>query len=250
MGHGEPIVLLPGLAGGWRLMAPLARLLSQKHEVLLVGLRGDRGATGHLDGQRPEDHAYDVAEVINQLGLERPAIVGASFGGAIALEMAVRYPRSVGSLVILGAEARFKTTIGSTILVRALERFPMPRTSPFLNQFFNVLHGCRPEPSPLVNFLIDRCWETDQAVTASRLRGLDGFDISERLWEIDAPSLVLAGTKDVVIPSARQKNLADCIPGATFDSIDGAGHVGFLTHRTEVARRISRFVRQRVASYC
>jgi len=250
MGHGEPIVLLPGIAGGWRLMAPLARILAKRHEVVLVGYRGDRDTAGRVEGQRPEDHAYDVAEVIGRLGLERPAIVGASFGGVVALEMALRYPRSVGSLTILGAEARFHPTIGAAILVRALERFPLPRTSPFLNQFFNVLHGCRPEPGPIVDFLVDRCWETDQAVVASRLRGLDGFDLSDRLWEVDAPTLVVGGTKDVVVPAKRQKLLAESIPDAVFDALDGAGHVGFLTHRAEVARRVSRFVRQRVASLC
>jgi len=250
MGRGEPIVLLPGLAGGWRLMAPLSRLLARRHEVVLVGLRGDRELAGTPTRQTPADHALDVAGLIGRLRLENPAVIGASFGGAVALELATRFPGCVGSLTILGAEATFRPSLGSAILLSALERIPLPRTSPFLNQFFNVLHGCRPEPGPLVEFLVNRCWDTDQGVIAKRLRGLESFDVSERLWEIDAPTLVLAGTKDVVVSTSRQKALASQVPGAAFQAVEGAGHVGFLTHRAEVATHVVRFLRSRVASAC
>lgn len=250
LGRGEPVVLIPGLAGGWRLLAPLARLLSRTHEVILVGLRGDRDHLGVPQGQRASDHALDVAGVISGLRLESPAVMGVSFGGAVALELAVRFPRCVGSIIVSGAEARFRPNLGTTILRNALERFPLPRTSPFLNQFFNVLHGCRPEPGPIADFLVARTWETDQGVVAARLRGLEGFDLAERLWEIEAPALVLAGTKDVVIPPSRQKALASQLPGAAFETIDGAGHVGFLTHPAEVAGRVRAFLEAGVSAVC
>jgi len=200
--------------------------------------------------QKPADHAFDVADLISRLRLERPAILGASYGGAVALELALRHPHCVGSLVITGAEAAFRPNIGGAILLRALEHLPLPRTSPFLNQFFNVLHGCRPTPSPVVEFVIDRCWETDQAVVASRLRALEGFDLNERLWEIDTPTLLLAGSKDVVVPPSRQRALASALPEGSFDLIEGAGHIGFLTHRSEVASKVVKFLRQAVASFC
>ena len=250
LGAGDPIVIIPGLAGGWRMMAPLARALSRRHEVFLVGLRGDGPNGACASGQSPEGHARDVANLVAELGLERPTVLGASYGGAVALELALRYPRCVGSLALFGVEARFRPNLGSAILLRALERFPLPRTSPFLNQFFNVLHGCRPEPSPLVDFIVQRTWETDQGVVAGRLRGLEGFDLTDRLWEIDAPTLVLSGTKDVVTLPSRQKDLASRLPDATYATLDGAGHVGFLTHRAEVATLVSRFVRGRVPSFC
>ncbi|MDB5350935.1 MAG: putative hydrolase or acyltransferase of alpha/beta superfamily [Planctomycetota bacterium] len=250
MGHGEAIVLIPGLAGGWRLLAPLARLLAKRHEVVMVGLRGDQDAGGISKGQRPCDHAFDVADVIGRLGLERPTVMGVSFGAAVALEMAVEYPKAVGALILSGGEACFRPSLGAAILLRALERFPLPHDSAFLNQFFNVLHGRRPEPGALTDFVVRRCWETDQGVVAARLRGLDGFDLSERLWEIDAPALVLAGTKDVAVPLPRQRSLAETIPFAQFASIEGAGHVGFLTHHAEFATQIGQFVHESQASYC
>jgi len=250
MGQGDPIVLLPGLAGGWRLLTPLARLLARRHEVVMIGLRGDHEQAGLAGGQRPLDHAFDVSDVIARLGLERPTVLGVSFGAAVALEMAIEFPKSVGSLIVSGGEARFHASLGAAILLRTLERLPLPHDSAFLNQFFNLLHGRRPEPGPLVDFVARRCWETEQGVVAARLRGLEDFDLTERLWEIDAPTLVLGGTKDVIVPPARQRSLANRIPGARYEMIEGGGHIGFLTHRSEFASQVNAFVREGQASYC
>src|SRR3954447_2386563 len=117
MGHGEPIVLIPGLAGGWRLLTPLARALARKFEVVMIGLRGDQQTAGGVGGQKPAEHAYDVADVTRRLGRERPTVLGVSFGAAVALEMALDFPQSVGSLAIYGGEAQFRATLGAAILL-------------------------------------------------------------------------------------------------------------------------------------
>ena len=81
---------------------------------------------GRLLGRGAGDHARDLADLIEQLGLERPAVFGVSFGGAIALELAVEHPHRLGALVVQGVEARFRMTLGATIARRVLERFPLP----------------------------------------------------------------------------------------------------------------------------
>ena len=250
MGQGDPIVLVPGLAGGWKLLGPLAQLLARKYRVITYGLRGDRYPTGTARPRELGDLALDLGDLIEELGLERPAVFGVSFGGAVALELAIEQPQRLGALVIQGVEARFRTTLGATIARRVLERFPLPSDNRFVNQFFNLLHGGKPEPGPLVDFVVERCWETDQSVMAQRIALLETFDVTDRLWEIDVPTLVLAGSRDVIVPPARQRALAAAIPGACFGLLDGAGHVGFLTHRTEVARRVGKLLRALKHSPC
>jgi len=250
IGSGDPVVLVPGLAGGWRLVAPLALKLAQRFQVTVCGLRGDRFPTGGPWARDMADHAHDLAEVMGQLRLERPALVGISFGGAVALELACAQPQRIGALVVHGAGARFRTSIGSTVARRVLERFPLPSDNRFVNQFFNLLHGGKPEPGPLAEFVVERCWETDQSVMARRLALLESYDVSERLWQIDAPTLVVAGSRDVIVPAAEQKALAASIPGARFETLEGAGHVGFLTHRRDITRAVARHLRQVKHSAC
>ncbi len=249
LGHGEPIVLVPGLAGGWRLVLPLARALARHFQVFLYGLRGDRCPWSGYDEARPhvtgiDDHAGDLARLIERLGLDRPAVMGVSFGGAIALELAAEHPDHLSALVVNGTEARFRSTIGSTIARRVLERFPLPNDNRFVNQFFNLLYGSKPEPGPLIDFVVDRIWETDQSVMAQRLAQLESFDLSDRLWQIDVPTLVVAGARDVIVPAARQRALADEIAGARFQIVENAGHIGFLTHQTELIQNVKRHLRQ------
>lgn len=250
MGEGEPVVFVPGLAGGWRLLAPLARRLARRHEVILFGYPGDRGLLPGPGRPSLSEYADDVAGLIASLRLERPTLFGVSFGGAVALELAVGHPECLGGLIVQGAEARFRLGLGARIAMRALERFPLPSDNAFVNQFFNLLHGRRPEPGPLPEFVVRRCWETDQGVMASRLRALESFDVADRLWRIEVPTLVLAGTRDVVVPPARQQALAESIAGARFATLEGAGHIGFLTHGDEVARHVRRLVRERNRSAC
>ncbi len=188
--------------------------------------------------------AEDLASLIDYLGLDHPTVFGISYGGAVALELAAHHPESLGGLIVYGAEGRFHRTLGSAIARRVLERFPLPSDNRFVNQFFHLLYGAKPEPGPLVDFVVERIWETDQSVIAERLAQLESFDVSDRLWRIEMPTLVLAGGRDVIVPVERQRALAQDIPGARFETIEGAGHIGFLTHRAEVVRSVRRHLRQ------
>ena len=243
IGKGEPIVLVPGLAGGWKLLTPLACSLAKRHRVILYGFRDELDPLSSRPARQIGDHARDLSGLIEGLGLERPTVFGVSFGGAVALEYAVDEPHRVGRLILSGVEARFRSTLASTIARRVLERFPLPADNQFVNQFFNLFHGGKPEPGPMPRFVVERCWETDQGVMARRLAMLEGFDVTDRLWRLDAPTLVVGGTRDVVVPAARQKALASSIPGGRFESIEGAGHVGFLTHSADVARHVEQLCR-------
>ena len=240
VGRGEPIVVVPGLAGGWKLLTPLARALAKNHRVILYNYRDEYDSLSNRLATRIGDHARDLDGLINALGLERPTLFGVSFGGAVALEYAVDHPARVGRLVVSGMEAQFRASVGSTIARRVLERFPLPADNPFVNQFFNLLHAGRSDSGQISEFVVDRCWATDQGVMARRLAMLESFDVADRLWRLDMDTLILAGSRDVVVPPGRQRALAASIPGAHYEVMAGAGHVGFLTHSAEAARQVDR----------
>jgi pimeloyl-ACP methyl ester carboxylesterase len=243
IGRGRPLVLVPGLAGGWKLVWPLAQSLGRHFKVYVAGLRGDRDPWIGLDGgpgvpMDLSEYAHDLKDLIDGLGLSAPAVLGVSFGGAIALQFAVEYPHDLSALVLHGADSQFRTSMASTIARRVLERYALPSDSPFVNQFFHLLYGQKPEPGPVVDFVVECIWETCQAVMARRLAQLESFDITDQLWRVDVPTLIQAGGRDVIVPSSRQRRLAESIDGAQFQLIEDSGHVGFLTHRAEVVRGI------------
>ena len=103
LGRGEPLVLVPGLAGSWKLLLPLAEMLALHFEVVTYGLRGDHFPSGSLGPDRGRvgdigQHAHDLACLLDQLELECPTVFGVSFGGAIALELAAECSHRIGAL--------------------------------------------------------------------------------------------------------------------------------------------------------
>lgn len=249
LGAGQPLVLLPGLAGGASLVAPIASQLAENFEVLIPRWRDDWRVSFDARARTIADHARDVAHVIERLGLERPIVFGVSFGGAVALQLAVDYPHRLGSLVLSGVASRYEWNLGASIAVRVLENYPLPRENRFLNQFFNLLHGRRPDPGPVADFVVDRCWQTDQSVIAERIRSLRDFNVTDRLQRVAVPTLVLAGERDVIVPAREQRELVAELPRCGCTVIKDAGHIGFVTHATQMASTVCEF-HDRVAAVC
>src|SRR4051794_25520440 len=67
IGRGEPIVLVPGLAGGWKLLTPLARSLAKRHRVILYGLRDEYNPLSARPAGQVGDYARDLAGLIGEL---------------------------------------------------------------------------------------------------------------------------------------------------------------------------------------
>src|SRR5947209_7020577 len=96
-GHGQPLVLVPGLAGGVDLLGPLARELARDFHVISYQLRGESDCFVLRRRFGLPDLVADLREFIQWRGLERPIVCGVSFGGVLAVEYAARYPTAIQS---------------------------------------------------------------------------------------------------------------------------------------------------------
>lgn len=103
IGEGSPIVLVHGLGGQLRNFTfALSELLAPHHRLILV----DRPGSGYSTCQGDDNcglaaQAAMIVELIDQLGLDRPLVVGHSLGGAVALAMALNHPGKIGGLALL-----------------------------------------------------------------------------------------------------------------------------------------------------
>jgi pimeloyl-ACP methyl ester carboxylesterase len=242
-GDGPPLVIVPGLAGGYRLLGPLARLLAQHYRVISYQLRGEDDCFALRRHFGLRELVEDLAEVQERLGLERPALMGVSFGGVLALEFAARYPRRLDRLIIQGAGARFELGVLQRIAGMVLSRYPLPSDNPWVNQFFNLLFGKRQRPGPLFEFVTRQCWQTDQGVMAHRFRLVEQFDVQSRLARIDLPTLVLAGDRDLLVSDRSLALLSGGLPEAQLVRLKGCGHLAFVAQPERVAEQVSRFLR-------
>src|SRR5207249_11480617 len=105
-GSGRPLILLHGGLMSSEMFGPVIPELAQRHHVIAPDLQG-HGRTADID--RPIDvklMADDIAALIDQLGLEKPDVVGYSLGGGVALHTAATYPAKVRRLVADAAHIR------------------------------------------------------------------------------------------------------------------------------------------------
>jgi pimeloyl-ACP methyl ester carboxylesterase len=233
-GQGDPILLLHGLCGGPDLVQNLATELAKHRRVIVPQLRGEEWSFC----VRPfslADLVADVNALMEALCLERPALMGVSFGAAVALEVAIANPNRISELIVQGAAGRFRSGVFVDVAKAVLGRLPLDETNPIVSRFFRVLCGRKKPPKEQFHAILETCWSTDQIVMAQRLAMLDGYDVTGRVGDVNVPSTVIIGSEDVLIGAADAEALANEFSDGDCQVLEGAGHLACVTHASAIA---------------
>ncbi|WP_114782208.1 alpha/beta fold hydrolase [Botryobacter ruber] len=100
MGHGKPLLILHGLFGTLDNWQTLAKRLAENFNIFLVDLR-NHGRSPHADEHDYDVMADDVLELIEDLQIPTPAIMGHSMGGKVAMKFALKYPTRLTKLIVV-----------------------------------------------------------------------------------------------------------------------------------------------------
>lgn len=240
LGDGPPLVLVPGLAGGIALVEPLAVELSRHFRTIVLELRGERDCFALRQRFGLNELADDVAEFVKWRGLERPVVVGVSFGGVVALNCAARHPGLFEAVGIQGVGLRFEAGLIQTIASIVLSNYPLPDNCPFVNQFFNLLFGRRPTPDQLAH-ATQSCWQTDQSVMAHRLHLLRRANLDRLLPRITTPTVLVSGSRDAIVSEANARGLVSGLIDCDHAVVHRAGHLAPVSHAGETANALAGF---------
>ena len=180
------------------------------------------------------DMAADSVGVLDALGIARAHVCGASMGGMIAQQMAVRFPDRVKSLTLMMTTTGARRLTGPSLKVRGamLSRPAEPRRLDSVVDHYVELYrligspGFRPDPAELRERLrraVTRSYRP--AGTARQMVAIaaDG-DRSSLLARIGTPTEVVHGRDDALVPVAAGHDLATKIRDARLEVIDGMGH--------------------------
>jgi pimeloyl-ACP methyl ester carboxylesterase len=242
-GDGPPLVLVPGLAGGMDLLAPLARQLAKHFRVIAYQLRGEDDCFALRRRFGLKDLVADLIDFIDWHGLERPDVFGVSFGGVLSLEAAMRHPCRFRSLSLQGVGARFESGLVKSVASLVLSDYPLPSGNAFVNQFFQLLLGRGPQPAELIEALAHQCWQTDQAVMTHRFRMVRRLNFTPRLNRVRVPVLTMAADRDLFVSDANLRELNRNLPDVTTVRLDRGGHLAFVLDPKRVADEVIRFSR-------
>jgi 3-oxoadipate enol-lactonase len=241
-GSGAPLLLIQGLGYARWSWEPVVPGLAERYRVLFFDNRGIGESDKPEGPYTAREMADDALQVLDEAGVQRVHVLGASLGGMIAQELATAAPERVDRLVLCcttpgGADAVPMPEVTVRLFAQAAELEPLVA----LRRFVENALGDEPAPALVENLFARRVanppdpagWQA-QAAAGAAFAGVDG--------EIAAPTLVLHGTADNVIDHRNASLLADRIPGARVELLPGAGHLFFWEQPDAFVRIVTEFL--------
>jgi 3-oxoadipate enol-lactonase len=252
-GGGDPLVLIMGLAtdsSAWLLQIPD---FARRYRTIVFDNRGVGRSSKPPGPYTIHEMADDTAGLMDTLGVARAHVVGVSMGGMIAQELALRHPERVRGLVLactfpepdeeIERARRFSLSqLGGTVTaegevtinVAALD--PMTFFQHLLPKVFNADFIARELPKLMQLFGGALQWGFSMEAILAQVAAVMGHRTTDRLHRIAAPTLVITGDADLLIPPGNSDVLARHIPGARLVKVPGGSH-GFNFETPEVFNR-------------
>ena len=219
--------------------------LARNHTVINVDARG-HGSSGAIDHSFPlEDMVDDVVAVLDAEGVESAVWVGLSIGGMVALRAALMAPQRVQGLVILDSDAGAESPWGRikySMMGAVVRRFGF---GPMLRSIIKLMFGAttlRERPELVEEWRI----QFRTVHVPSMLNMLPALmrrrDLTPRLGEIDAPTLVIVGEEDRSLPPTLSQRIVEGVFGSTFVQVPGAGHLSVLEEPDRLTELLGGFL--------
>lgn len=221
---GVPLILLHGYTDSWRSFEPILPLLPRSIHAFVPTQRGHGDADRPEAGYAPEDFASDMAAFMDKVGIEAAVLAGHSMGGSIAQRFAVDHPDRTLGLVLMASFATLQGNAGmEEFWASSVSKLVDPIAYDFVREF-QVSTAARSVPAAFLDAVVQESLKVPARIWRAAFDGMLKLDISEDLRKISAPTLILWGDLDSVMPAEEQEALADAIEGSRIVVYPGTGH--------------------------
>jgi 3-oxoadipate enol-lactonase len=237
-GTGAPILLIMGLGYGSRMWHRTRPILAEKYRTIALDNRGVGKSDIPPGPYSISAMASDAAAVLDGAEAGRAHIFGVSMGGMIAQEFALQFPERVQSL-ILGCTAAGGPTAhrADPAVLAALQSVGSLPPEQSTEAAVSFLYDANTPRSIIDEDIAKRLssFPTKEGYQA-QLHGIYGWESYSRLPQIKAPTLVIHGKVDRLVPVGNGELIAARISGAKLVLLEHAGHL-FSSDQTEAAHK-------------
>lgn len=248
-GAGEPLLLVQGLSGNhlhWG--EPFLSELRPGFEIVAYDHRGIGRSEPAPGGYTVADLAQDAAALLDELELPSVHVMGISMGGMVAQELTLAAPERVRTLTLgctyAGGEGSVRTD--PEVVQRLGELFQQGRVGEAMREGFrfNVSPAFAEDLANLETFRrIAAELPASFDVLLAQLQAVASHDTSARLGEIEAPTLIVHGSEDRILPLGNAHAIARLIPHARLEIIDGVGHLFWWERPQRSAQLVAELAR-------
>jgi pimeloyl-ACP methyl ester carboxylesterase len=229
-GEGPAVLLIAGLSDPAEAWAFQLDGLADRFHLIAFDNPG-AGRTALSDDLSVARMADVAAGVLREVGVDRAHVCGFSGGSAVAQELALRHPEVVRSLTLVSTWSRSDAYFDSMVKAWTWQAEHAPDEVAMLEAFFLWIYTARAHESGLVAAVIEEAlaFPYPQAPEAflAQLAAWARHDTHDRLPSITVPTLVVAGAEDICTPPRAGRAVAEQIPGARFQILEGEAHQPF-----------------------
>ncbi len=248
-GAGVPVVLIPGIQGRWEWMRATVAALAARCRVITFSYADEPLAGARFDADAGFDaYLNQVADALDQVGLERAVVCGLSYGGLIAAAFAARHPERVSALVLASPvppswtpNERIRFYLWAPRLLTPLFCLASVR---MYREIATAVPGRVRGVRAALGLALLALGHLFSPTRMARRTGLVPSETQRAgIAALRVPTLVITGEADLdrVVPVAASQEYLRLWPHARHVTLARTGHLGAVTKATEFARIVATF---------
>ena len=246
-GRGAPLVLVPGFGTGLWIWYRQVPAFARQFRTIVFDPRGVARSAAADAPFTMRELADDLAALLEELKVERAHVLGASFGGFVAQEFALAHPGRTRTLVLCctsyggtGHIPPAPETLAAIALTKGFNTAERVRENLLLAFSPRFVEEHPAEVERVISLRAEN--DVPEQAYLRQLQAAVAFDAAARVGGITAPTLVITGDEDAIVPHENSVNLAAAIPGAKLHVIGGGSHVFFIEQAEEFNRAVVEFI--------
>ena len=245
-GTGRPLLLLMGIGGNLEMWAPFEDALDGRRvRTITVDAPGTGGSDPYPFPRRMGGLARTMERLLDALGHDHVDVLGVSFGGVLAQQLAHQAPGRVRRLVLAATGPGLGGIPASPRVLWALATPRRYRQPDYFRRVAGELYGgqARHDPDAMLHGSLARfAHAPSPAGYLSQLFAIGGWTSVPWLHRLPQPTLVIAGDDDPIVPPVNGRILARLIPDARLHIVPGGGHLFLLERPAEIAKVVTGFL--------
>lgn len=243
-GRGRPLLLITGLGANVETWESLRRHLGYRFRTIAFDPPGIGRSTLPLRPRRMPGLADMVSALLDELGEERLDVLGVSWGGVVAQELALRRPERIRRLVLACTTCGLGGIPGHPLALLWLSNPIRHKLGGFEWMAALSYGGALRHDETLIRRLMQSRRQNPPTLPGylAQLMAITGWTSLPRLHRIPHPTLVMSGDDDPIIPLANARILAARIPKARLHVVRGGGHMFLFDEARSSAATIANFL--------
>jgi poly(3-hydroxyalkanoate) depolymerase len=245
-GNGLPLLLLMGIGGNIEMWAPFEDALDARIvRTITVDAPGTGGSGPYRMPRRMRGLAHTVELMLDALGYDRVDVLGVSFGGVLAQQLAHQAPARVRRLVLAATGPGLGGVPGTPRALWAMATPRRYRQPDYFRRVAGDLYGgaARRDPDAVLHRSLARFTRAPSAAGyLAQLYAIAGWTSVPWLCRLPQRTLVLAGDDDPIVPLANARILDRLIPDSRLHVVRGAGHLVLLENPAVTAAVVTDFL--------